>query len=42
MYWYAPRLVAANSAPRTHRLVGDLPPNPREIKRFINVFRFYA
>lgn len=24
------------------RLVGDLPPNPREIKRFINVFRFYA
>ena len=24
------------------RLAGELPPNPREIKRFINVFRFYA
>jgi hypothetical protein len=24
------------------QLAGELPPNPREIKRFINVFRFYA
>jgi hypothetical protein len=23
-------------------LIHELPPNPREIKRFINVYRFYA
>ena len=23
-------------------LINELPPNPREIKRFINVYRFYA
>jgi hypothetical protein len=41
---FAQRLTEQNPEVRRmlRRLAGELPPNPREIKRFINVFRFYA
>jgi hypothetical protein len=41
---FAQRLTENDPAVRRmlRALAGEVPPNPREIKRFINVFRFYA
>lgn len=41
---FAQHLTEQDPAVRTmlRTLINELPPNPREIKRFINVYRFYA